>query len=226
MDDTHPITRGVSSFEVHDEQHFTFIDEHRGAKLLLKNRGAPPGTQSQVTPALTKQPGWSVDLRSHLRGRVEPSSRARSCPQPLRHFRATARAPFLKRLYTNSKPTQLTRPCLALKARTGPSPVRAGHLSTALAECAVSARYSLPCLAFSTKACLALPCLALPCLAFSLTFAAFRCVSTAFPLPFADHRPGVRARPAGCAQEHGPASRQVVRGPRFQFGIPAAVTTR
>ena len=30
LDDTHPITRGVSSFAVHDEQHFTFIDEHRG----------------------------------------------------------------------------------------------------------------------------------------------------------------------------------------------------
>eukprot|EP01052_Picozoa_sp_SAG31_P030698 SAG31_NODE_3171_length_4590_cov_5.721443_3_plen_103_part_00 len=40
VDSTHPITAGVSSFSVHDEQHYTFIDEHRGAKLLLKNRGS------------------------------------------------------------------------------------------------------------------------------------------------------------------------------------------
>ena len=30
LDKTHPITAGVEDFDVHDEQHFTFIDEHRG----------------------------------------------------------------------------------------------------------------------------------------------------------------------------------------------------
>ena len=40
VDDSHPVTKGVTSFAVHDEQHFTFIDEHRGAQLLLINRGS------------------------------------------------------------------------------------------------------------------------------------------------------------------------------------------
>lgn len=33
LDATHPITKGVTDFQVYDEQHFTFIDEHRGAKV-------------------------------------------------------------------------------------------------------------------------------------------------------------------------------------------------
>jgi hypothetical protein len=58
LDDTHPITRGVTSFAVHDEQHFTFIDEHRGARLLLKNRGSD-GRESCA--------GWAYE---HGQGRV------------------------------------------------------------------------------------------------------------------------------------------------------------
>jgi hypothetical protein len=37
LDDTHPITKGVTDFKVYDEQHFTFIDEHRGAQVRTKN---------------------------------------------------------------------------------------------------------------------------------------------------------------------------------------------
>ena len=33
LDSTHPITKGVTDFKVYDEQHFTFIDEHRGAQV-------------------------------------------------------------------------------------------------------------------------------------------------------------------------------------------------
>ena len=58
VDSSHPITRGVTSFAVHDEQHFTFIDEHRGAKLLLKNRGSN-GAESCA--------GWAYE---HGAGRV------------------------------------------------------------------------------------------------------------------------------------------------------------
>ena len=32
---THPITKAVTDFQVYDEQHFTFIDEHRGAKVTV-----------------------------------------------------------------------------------------------------------------------------------------------------------------------------------------------
>lgn len=35
LDSTHPITKGVTDFKVYDEQHFTFIDEHRGAQVSL-----------------------------------------------------------------------------------------------------------------------------------------------------------------------------------------------
>lgn len=58
VDSKHPITRGVTDFAVHDEQHFTFIDQHRGAHLLLKNRGSN-GAESCA--------GWAYE---HGDGRV------------------------------------------------------------------------------------------------------------------------------------------------------------
>jgi adenosine deaminase len=40
LDTAHPITAGVSAFELHDEQHFVFFDEHLGARMFLKSRGS------------------------------------------------------------------------------------------------------------------------------------------------------------------------------------------
>jgi hypothetical protein len=39
-DSDHPITAGVEDFVTHDEQHYVFFDAHRGAKMILKNRGS------------------------------------------------------------------------------------------------------------------------------------------------------------------------------------------
>ena len=58
VDDSHPITAGVTDFEVHDEPHFTFIDAHRGAQLLLTNT-CSNGDQSCA--------GWAFEYE---RGRV------------------------------------------------------------------------------------------------------------------------------------------------------------
>ena len=40
VDPEHPITAGVSDFQVHDEQHYVFFDAHLGARMFLKNRGS------------------------------------------------------------------------------------------------------------------------------------------------------------------------------------------
>ena len=39
-DPDHPITQGVTDFVLHDEQHFVFFDAHKGAQMILKNRGS------------------------------------------------------------------------------------------------------------------------------------------------------------------------------------------
>jgi hypothetical protein len=57
VDGSHPITAGVTDFEVYDEPHFTFIDSHRGAQLLLKNR-CSNGRESCA--------GWAFEVRSLL----------------------------------------------------------------------------------------------------------------------------------------------------------------
>ena len=36
----HPICEGVTDFVAYDEQHYVLYDAHKGAKMILKNRGS------------------------------------------------------------------------------------------------------------------------------------------------------------------------------------------
>ena len=48
VEPSHPIVQGVSvEFSMHDEQHFTVVDEHRGAKLFLAPGHVPLGGRRQ-----------------------------------------------------------------------------------------------------------------------------------------------------------------------------------
>ena len=75
LDNTHPITKGVTDFQVYDEQHFTFIDEHRGAQVGPLNLSS--FIQHSSSGVIPEKQRWCIALQLLLKNRG--SNGAESC---------------------------------------------------------------------------------------------------------------------------------------------------